>query len=239
MSQHKNVNALTAGGVLVSLGIVFGDIGTSPLYVMKAILGDYAINSDIVLGGISCVFWTLTLQTTIKYVLITLSADNHGEGGIFALYALVKKTKIQWLIVPAIIGGSALLADGIITPPISISSAVEGIRAFYPTMQTETIVYIVIAILFILFTIQQFGTKLVGKFFAPMMLIWFAMLGTLGTIQILKLKHILLIPKSQEFVSLERETQRREKQGNDETRQTFSRLAPCASACPSPWTPLH
>ena len=146
--NHKLHSTLSTAGLLITLGIIYGDIGTSPLYVMKAILGEYAINADIVLGGISCVFWTLTLQTTIKYVLITLSADNHGEGGIFALYALVKKTKIQWLIVPAIIGGSALLADGIITPPISISSAVEGIRAFYPTMETETIVYIVIGILF-------------------------------------------------------------------------------------------
>ena len=130
---HKDLHSkLTLGGLLVSLGIIYGDIGTSPLYVMKAILGLHVINADIVLGGISCVFWTLTLQTTIKYVLITLSADNHGEGGIFALYALVKKTKIQWLIIPAIIGGSALLADGIITPPISVSSAVEGIKTFYP-----------------------------------------------------------------------------------------------------------
>jgi KUP system potassium uptake protein len=123
----------------------------------------------------------LTLQTTLKYVIITLSADNHGEGGIFALYALVKRTKIKWLIVPAIVGGSALLADGIITPPISVSSAVEGIRTFYPSINT---VPIVIAILVILFTIQQFGTKLVGKFFAPMMLVWFSMLGILGIIQI-------------------------------------------------------
>ena len=121
---HKDLHSkLTLGGLLISLGIIYGDIGTSPLYVMKAILGDHIINADIALGGISCVFWTLTLQTTIKYVLITLSADNHGEGGIFALYALVKKTKIKWLIVPAIIGGSALLADGIITPPISVSAS--------------------------------------------------------------------------------------------------------------------
>jgi KUP system potassium uptake protein len=168
---------------LITLGIIYGDIGTSPLYVMKAILGSSTINADIVLGGISCVFWTLTLQTTIKYVLITLSADNHGEGGIFALYALVKKTKIKWLIVPAIIGGSALLADGIITPPISVSSAVEGIRTYYPQINT---VPIVIGILFVLFTIQQFGTNLVGKFFAPMMLVWFSMLGILGLIQITK-----------------------------------------------------
>ncbi|KIC01318.1 potassium transporter Kup [Flavobacterium sp. JRM] len=181
-ASHKNLHSkLTLGGLLITLGIIYGDIGTSPLYVMKAILGKHIIEADIVLGGISCVFWTLTLQTTIKYVLITLSADNHGEGGIFALYALVKKTKIKWLIVPAIIGGSALLADGIITPPISVSSAIEGIKTYYPSINT---VPIVIAILFVLFTIQQFGTKLVGKFFAPMMLIWFTMLGTLGVIQI-------------------------------------------------------
>ncbi|UQD56549.1 KUP/HAK/KT family potassium transporter [Flavobacterium sp. K5-23] len=183
-AAHKDLHSkLSLGGLLISLGIIYGDIGTSPLYVMKAILSNYVINADIVLGGISCVFWTLTLQTTIKYVIITLSADNHGEGGIFALYALVKKTKITWLIVPAIIGGSALLADGIITPPISVSSAVEGIRTFYPEINT---VPIVIGILFVLFTIQQFGTKLVGKFFAPMMLIWFSMLGILGVLQIVQ-----------------------------------------------------
>ena len=183
-ASHRNLHSkLTLGGLLITLGIIYGDIGTSPLYVMKAILGGHTIDADVVLGGISAVFWTLTLQTTIKYVIITLNADNHGEGGIFALYALVKKTKIRWLIVPAIIGGSALLADGIITPPVSVSSAVEGIRTYYPEINT---VPIVIGILFILFTIQQFGTRLVGKFFAPMMLIWFSMLGILGVIQIVK-----------------------------------------------------
>ena len=181
-TTHKDLHSkLTLGGLLVSLGIIYGDIGTSPLYVMKAIIGLHVINADIVLGGISAIFWTLTLQTTIKYVLITLSADNHGEGGIFALYALVKKTKIKWLIIPAIIGGSALLADGIITPPISVSSAVEGIKTFYPEINT---IPIVIGILFVLFTIQQFGSKLVGRFFAPMMLLWFGMLGVLGVLQI-------------------------------------------------------
>lgn len=180
--NHQLHSKLSVAGLLITLGIIYGDIGTSPLYVMKAIIGlNHIINVDIILGGLSCIFWTLTLQTTFKYVIITLSADNHGEGGIFALYALVKRTKIQWLIVPAIVGGSALLADGIITPPISVSSAVEGIRTFYPNINT---VPIVIGILFILFTIQQFGTKLVGKFFAPMMLIWFSMLGILGVIQI-------------------------------------------------------
>lgn len=186
MSAHNHSlhSKLSIGGLLVTLGIIYGDIGTSPLYVMKAILGVHEISRDIVLGGISCVFWTLTLQTTIKYVIMTLSADNHGEGGIFALFALVKRTKIKWLIIPAIIGGSALLADGIITPPISVSAAVEGINTFY-AMETKTIQIIVICILFVLFTIQQFGSKLVGKFFAPMMLIWFSMLGILGTLQIM------------------------------------------------------
>jgi KUP system potassium uptake protein len=185
MSSHNHSlhSKLSIGGLLVTLGIIYGDIGTSPLYVMKAILGVHEISRDVVLGGISCVFWTLTLQTTIKYVIITLSADNHGEGGIFALFALVKRTKIKWLIIPAIIGGSALLADGIITPPISVSAAVEGINNFY-AMETKTIQIIVICILFVLFTIQQFGSKLVGKFFAPMMLIWFSMLGILGTLQV-------------------------------------------------------
>ncbi len=181
-SNHQNLHSrLSAAGLLITLGIIYGDIGTSPLYVMKAIIGESIISKDLILGGLSCIFWTLTLQTTLKYVIITLSADNHGEGGIFALYALVKRTKIQWLIVPAIIGGSALLADGIITPPISVSSAVEGLRIFKPDIPT---VPIVIAILFVLFTIQQFGTKLVGKFFAPMMLVWFSMLCILGMIQI-------------------------------------------------------
>lgn len=181
-ANHNLHSKLSAAGLLITLGIIYGDIGTSPLYVMKAILGmDFAINKDLVLGGVSLVFWTLTLQTTLKYVIITLSADNNGEGGIFALYALVKRTKIKWLIIPAIIGGSALLADGIITPPISVSSAVEGVRIFYPELNT---VPIVIAILVVLFTIQQFGTKLVGKFFAPVMLIWFLMLGVIGLGQI-------------------------------------------------------
>ena len=184
MSSHNHHNLhskFTAAGLLIALGIIYGDIGTSPLYVMKEIIGEGIISKDLILGGLSCIFWTLTLQTTLKYVIITLSADNHGEGGIFALYALVKKTKIKWLIVPAIIGGSALLADGIITPPISVASAVEGLRIFYPEIPT---IPIVIGILFALFAIQQFGTKLVGKFFSPIMLLWFSMLGILGIIQI-------------------------------------------------------
>ncbi|RZK24651.1 MAG: potassium transporter Kup, partial [Flavobacterium sp.] len=180
-NKKGHLSQLSLGGLLITLGIIYGDIGTSPLYVMKAIIGDGIINADILLGGVSCVFWTLTLQTTVKYVLITLNADNNGEGGIFSLYTLVRRTKVKWLIIPAVIGGGALLADGIITPPISVSSAIEGLRTFYPTINT---IPIVISILFVLFFIQQFGTNFLGKFFGPMMLIWFGMLGILGGIQI-------------------------------------------------------
>ena len=181
VSNHKNVNALTAGGVLVSLGIVFGDIGTSPLYTLKAIFKSVfetgqPINSDIVLGALSCIIWTLTLQTTIKYVIITLRADNKGEGGIFSLYSLVRK-KAKWLVIPAIIGGAALLADGMITPSITVTSAIEGLKLKFPTVPVIPIVISIIALLFI---IQQFGTNLVGKLFGPIMFIWFAVLGFTG-----------------------------------------------------------
>ncbi len=176
MSKHNNLNRLTAAGVLISLGIIYGDIGTSPLYVFKAIMGTNVITQDLILGGLSCIFWTLTLQTTIKYVIITLKADNKGEGGIFSLYSLVKR-KSKWLILPAIIGGCALLADGIITPPITISAAVEGLEIFYPDLHTIPIVILIITFLFI---IQQFGTSLVGKAFGPIMFIWFTMMGILG-----------------------------------------------------------
>ena len=144
---------------------------------MKAIVGKQPINPEVVLGGISCIFWTLTIQTTFKYVMLTLRADNKGEGGIFSLYALIRRTKVRWLIWPAIIGGSALLADGIITPPISVSSAIEGLRMYNPEIPT---VPIVIAILTALFFIQQFGTKFVGNFFGPVMLIWFSTIAVLG-----------------------------------------------------------
>jgi len=180
--QHKDLHSkLSLGGLLITLGIIYGDIGTSPLYVMKSLIGANIIDNELILGGLSCILWTLTLQTTIKYVIITLSADNHGEGGIFSLYSLVKRTKVKWLIVPAIIGGSLLLAEGIITPPISVSSAVEGLLIFNPDIST---IPIVIIILFFLFTIQQFGAKIVTKFFSPVMLVWFSMLGILGIIQI-------------------------------------------------------
>jgi KUP system potassium uptake protein len=170
-------NRITIASLLVALGIIFGDIGTSPLYVLKAIAGDQPISATLVLGGLSCVFWTLTLQTTIKYVLLTLRADNKGEGGIFALYALLKRMNKKWLIVPAIIGGSTLLADGLITPPISVSSAIEGLQVIDPGIHT---IPIIVIILFSLFAIQQFGTNFVGRFFGPVMLVWFSMLAVLG-----------------------------------------------------------
>ena len=177
MAHTNNQSKLTATGLLVALGIIYGDIGTSPLYVMKAIVGDKIITSDLIIGGVSCVFWTLTLITTVKYVILTLKADNKGEGGVFSLFALVRKSKLKWLAFPAIIGGSALLADGLITPAISVSSAIEGLRYFNPDIPT---IPIVIGILFGLFFIQQFGTTYIGKFFGPFMLIWFLMLGVLG-----------------------------------------------------------
>lgn len=180
--DHHLVHKVSTGALLVTLGIIFGDIGTSPLYVMKAIVGEgKIIDADTIYGGLSCIFWTLTLQTTLKYVILTLRADNKGEGGIFSLYTLVRKAKIKWLMFPAIIGGSTLLADGIITPPISVASAVEGLRAINPDIQT---IPIIIVILTGLFAIQQFGTKFVGKFFGPAMLVWFLMLSILGVIQI-------------------------------------------------------
>ncbi|MGZ3874000.1 MAG: KUP/HAK/KT family potassium transporter [Mucilaginibacter sp.] len=176
MSNHKDLQKLTAAGLLISLGIIYGDIGTSPLYVFKAIVGDRTISESLILGGVSLIFWTLTLQTTLKYVVITLRADNKGEGGIFSLFSLVRR-RAKWLIVPAVIGGCALLADGIITPPITISSAIEGLKSSFPHLHTMPIV---IAIIIFLFIIQQFGTSLVGKAFGPMMFIWFTMMGVLG-----------------------------------------------------------
>lgn len=182
MENNHTINKVTFAGLLVTLGIIYGDIGTSPLYVMSAIVGKSAIDGNMVKGAISAIFWTLTLQTTLKYVILTLRADNKGEGGIFSLFTLVKRTKFKWLLVPAIIGGSALLADGIITPPISVSAAVEGLRFFKPELNT---VPIVIGILCGLFFIQQFGTSFIGKFFGPLMTLWFLMLGLLGVYRLI------------------------------------------------------
>lgn len=175
--DSKIGHRLTAAGILISLGIIYGDIGTSPLYVFKAIIGEQQISRLLVLGGLSCVFWTLTTITTIKYVYLALNADNKGEGGIFALYALVRRYKASWVIYPAIIGCCTLLADGFITPAISISSAVEGITIDYPHINT---IPIVIGILILLFFFQQFGTNVVGKIFGPIMTVWFLLIGALG-----------------------------------------------------------
>ncbi|SDX56660.1 KUP/HAK/KT family potassium transporter [Hymenobacter psychrophilus] len=184
-AKHQH-SAISTAGLLIALGIIYGDIGTSPLYVMKAIVSGQ-IDPLLVYGGISCVIWTLTLQTTIKYVLLTLNADNNGEGGIFSLYALVRR-RGAWLSAVAIIGGAALLADGVITPPISVSSAIEGLEAIYPDIPTVPIVIGIIAALFLL---QSFGTQIVGKAFGPIMFVWFAMLGVLGVNGILHHPEIL------------------------------------------------
>lgn len=177
----KHVNRVTGAGLLIALGIIYGDIGTSPLYVFNAIISDRVITEDLIIGSLSCIIWTLTLQTTVKYVIMVLRADNRGEGGIFALYALVRRRR-KWLVVPAMIGGASVLADGIITPPISITSAVEGLKNI-PSLNniaTDTIVYIVLGIMTVFFFLQQFGTASIGKMFGPVMAVWFSMLAVLG-----------------------------------------------------------
>ena len=185
---HSTTQKVTAATLLVALGIIYGDIGTSPLYVMKAIVDKRAISELLVYGGISCVFWTLTFQTTFKYIILTLNADNHGEGGVFSLYALVKRFGKGRLIIPTILGAATLLADGIITPPISVASAVEGLEVIFPDIPT---VPIVIAILSGIFLFQRFGTQKVGFFFGPAMVIWFSMLFILGFSQIINHPEIL------------------------------------------------
>lgn len=174
-------NKVTLAGLLVAIGIIYGDIGTSPLYVFSAIIKGKSISEDLILGGLSCIIWTLTIQTTIKYVILTLRADNRGEGGMFSLFALVRRHG-KWAVFPAMVGGAAVLAEGIITPPISVTSAIEGLRQIkvFSDITQWTIVGIVLVILFILFFLQQFGTASIGKLFGPVMLIWFSMLAILG-----------------------------------------------------------
>ncbi|MFZ1262170.1 MAG: KUP/HAK/KT family potassium transporter, partial [Chitinophagaceae bacterium] len=186
-SNSIHSNRITIASLLVALGIIYGDIGTSPLYVLKAIVGEKQIDEVLVLGGVSCVFWTLVLQTTVKYIWLTLKADNDGEGGIFSLYALVRRYGKR-LVIPTILGATTLLADGIITPPISVASAVEGLEALIPNLPT---VPIVIVILSLLFFFQRFGTQKVGRIFGPAMVIWFTMLFILGFSQILSYPGIL------------------------------------------------
>ena len=182
--MNKNFNKATGAGLLIALGIIYGDIGTSPLYVMSSIVGKREITEALVYGGISCVVWTLTLQTTFKYIILTLQADNRGEGGIFSLFALVRRYR-RWLYLPAIIGAGTLLADGIITPPISVASAVEGLNGVHGLENiivagNTLTVGIIIGIISLLFFFQQFGTNLIGRSFGPIMFVWFLMLAVLG-----------------------------------------------------------
>lgn len=185
--NHLDIRKLSFAGLLVTLGIVYGDIGTSPLYTVKAIVGGaIEFNELLIFGALSCVFWTLTLQTTIKYVIITLRADNKGEGGIFALFALIKR-KSAWAAILTMIGGAALLADGVITPAITVTSSIEGLKLFNPGLSVIPIVLVIFAAIFFM---QQFGTNVVGAAFGPMMVIWFLMLGILGFNQVIQYPEI-------------------------------------------------
>lgn len=177
MGSDKSHTKTSLLGILITIGIVYGDIGTSPLYVMRAITYNQPISEELILGALSCIIWTLTIQATLKYIWIAMSADNKGEGGIFALYALVRKLSPKKLIFIAMIGCSALLADSIITPAITITAAIEGLQSYSPGVPVTAIVLIILAALF---TIQQIGTKKIGKAFGPIMLLWFVMLGLLG-----------------------------------------------------------
>lgn len=182
------IEKVSATGLIVTLGIVYGDIGTSPLYVMRAIVsGAQTIDAAFITGGLSCIFWTLTLQTTIKYIIFALRADNKGEGGIFALFALMRK-RAKWAFIFAMIGGCTLLADSIITPAITIVSAVEGLLIRNPRIPVVPIALMIITVLFL---IQKFGTRLIGRSFGPIMFLWFSMLGILGILQILQNPGIL------------------------------------------------
>ena len=195
----KDRKGFKFGAFLVTIGIVYGDIGTSPMYVMKSILegngGITQIDSDFIIGSLSLVIWTITLLTTIKYMLIAMKADNHGEGGIFSLYALVKNCG-KWLIVPAMLGGAALLADGVLTPAVTVTTAVEGLRSI-PVMDRFlgpgqwTVVIITLAIISGLFAVQHAGTRKIGKAFGPVMLLWFSFLGITGIMHITALPVVL------------------------------------------------
>lgn len=188
-NNASSLKRLSLAGLMVTVGIVFGDIGTSPLYVMKAIAGvNTGYNADYILGAVSCVIWTLTLQTTVKYVLLALRADNKGEGGIMALFALLRKLPPRWLYIVAAIGASALIADGVITPAITVTSAVEGLRLVAPHIP---VVPVVVVIIILIFLMQQAGTGKIGRFFGPFMLIWFLMLGIIGTLSLTSYPAIL------------------------------------------------
>ncbi len=194
-SNDNHLNRVTIASLLVALGIIYGDIGTSPLYALRAVIGERTINDVLVYGGVSCIFWTLVFQTTVKYIWLTLQADNQGEGGVFSLYALVRRYG-KYLVVPTILGATTLLADGIITPPISVASAIEGLNT---VKGLENIIVpgntltigIVIVILSALFFFQRFGTQLIGKTFGPIMTVWFAMLLIVGCVHIIRYPDVL------------------------------------------------
>ncbi|KZV04729.1 Kup system potassium uptake protein [Lactiplantibacillus plantarum] len=194
MSKQAQFNKHRVAGLLVAMGVVYGDIGTSPLYVMKAIItgqgGMQAVDEKFMLGAVSLVFWTMTLLTTVKYVLIALNADNHGEGGIFSLFALVRH-RARWLVIPAMIGGAALLADGALTPAVTVTTAIEGLRDVPAYVQLfgagqNTIILITLGIITLLFMLQRFGTNTIGKLFGPIMLGWFTFLGVSGFVNLVK-----------------------------------------------------
>ena len=193
--QKTTAAKVTAASLLVALGIIYGDIGTSPLYALRAVMGERPIEEVLVYGGVSCIFWTLVFQTTIKYIWLTLKADNQGEGGIFSLYALVRRYGKK-LVIPAILGATTLLADGIITPPISVASAIEGL-GMVPGLENLIVaggnltIAIVVGILSILFFFQRFGTQAIGKSFGPVMTLWFTMLLVLGISQIVHHPEVL------------------------------------------------
>lgn len=188
-SNHSTSNRVTIASLLVALGIIYGDIGTSPLYVLKAIVGEREISEILVFGGVSLIFWTLVFQTTFKYIVLTLMADNNGEGGVFSLYALVKRYG-KYLVIPTILGATTLLADGIITPPISVASAIEGLT-MVKGLETLPTVPIVIVILSLLFFFQRFGTQKVGSLFGPIMVVWFSMLFVMGAHEISQFPSVL------------------------------------------------
>jgi KUP system potassium uptake protein len=186
--SHIDINKLSFAGLIITLGIVYGDLGTSPLYTVRAVIGTAKeFNELLIYGALSCVFWTLTFQTTFKYIIITMRADNKGEGGIFALFALIRK-KSAWAAILTMIGAGALLADGVITPAITVTSSIEGLKLFNPEIPVIPIVLVIFALLFFM---QQFGTNVVGISFGPIMALWFLMLGILGFSQLIHYPFIL------------------------------------------------
>lgn len=192
-AQRETGIPFSAGAVLISVGVVYGDIGTSPMYVMKSILegngGITGTGEDVIYGALSLVIWTIILLTTVKYVLIAMQADNHNEGGIFALYSLVKKCG-KWLVFPAMIGGAALLADGILTPAVTVTTAIEGLRSIpwvYKVLgnDQDKIVVITLVIIAALFLVQKAGTSSIGRAFGPVMTLWFLFLAAAGCFHIM------------------------------------------------------